>query len=260
MANAETAGLVAPELSKKELRDVCRDLTELIRKNSAVFHDAAAAEAGDLEVDLSNDGTVEAGDEGSCWSASLLLGSSGGERDGFQLWLGGIDDAVDIATLKSKGVTAMLNMAVGDCERDAAEARRKPTKYTNPALAAAEFSCSWCAEALGCEDLLYLGVDAEDSSGYAIYEDFGRTTAFLEQCEAANRSVLVHCRQGVNRSAAVCAAFLLRRKSGLSAMSVRDAVDWISQRRPDILTNTNFLRQLVVHGAGCRGTAAAVDA
>ena len=56
----------------------------------------------------------------------------------------------------------------------------------------------------------------------------------------ANRACLVHCAQGVSRSAAVCAAWLISRKS----MSLEDALNRIRHVRHEISPNLGFLASL----------------
>ncbi|CAE8660094.1 unnamed protein product, partial [Polarella glacialis] len=58
--------------------------------------------------------------EGSHWSASLLLPGSGAATTpapgpGFALWLGSADDALDLAALRHRGISAIANMALGGC-------------------------------------------------------------------------------------------------------------------------------------------------
>jgi protein-tyrosine phosphatase len=55
-----------------------------------------------------------------------------------------------------------------------------------------------------------------------------------------NKACLVHCAQGISRSAAVCAAWLLSRKK----LSLREALAAIRKARPEIRPNLGFLASL----------------
>jgi protein-tyrosine phosphatase len=55
-----------------------------------------------------------------------------------------------------------------------------------------------------------------------------------------NKACLVHCAQGISRSAAVCAAWLLSRKK----LSLQEALAAIRKARPEIRPNLGFLASL----------------
>jgi len=54
------------------------------------------------------------------------------------------------------------------------------------------------------------------------------------------RNVLVHCQQGVSRSAAIVIAYLIRKRG----MSFDSAITFVRQRRPCIKPNSGFVRCL----------------
>ena len=62
---------------------------------------------------------------------------------------------------------------------------------------------------------------------------------------AEGYGVLVHCAQGVSRSASLILAFLMRKHN----MSLKAAYQLLKQKRPVVKPNTNFLRQ--ARGAEC---------
>ncbi|CAE8613675.1 unnamed protein product, partial [Polarella glacialis] len=240
------------------------ELMAVIAKNCRVVSKARAAAA---EVPVALDDFLRGGScsEGSHWSASLLLpGTSAAKTPtpgpGFALWLGGADDALDLAALRHRGISAIVNMALAGCLEEQASMRAVASRYG--ALTTdcktwqqADFTADWYGKSLASDDFQYLAINAQDRPDFPISESFDEVEAFLRRCQAAERAVLVHCMQGINRSAAVCASFLARSQGldpelgSCEVMGVRRAVDWISQRRHGVLSNTGFLHQLVVHGA-----------
>ena len=58
--------------------------------------------------------------------------------------------------------------------------------------------------------------------------------------------ILVHCIQGLNRSAAVVVAFLMKHLKHLKQPApAREVIRVVSEKRPGILTNAAFIRRLV---------------
>lgn len=57
---------------------------------------------------------------------------------------------------------------------------------------------------------------------------------------AEGKNVLVHCKEGISRSATIIAAFLMQRNK----ISRRDAIEFISKIRPNIDPNDGFMDQL----------------
>ena len=100
-----------------------------------------------------------------------------------------------------------------------------------------------------------------DDRGYDISQHFPEVIAFVDAQISALRAqqkrikVFFHCVQGVNRSAACLCAYLLHKAhrgerraggsddaDGTSLLSLCNA---IASKRPGILNNTHFLRQLL---------------
>jgi len=68
-----------------------------------------------------------------------------------------------------------------------------------------------------------------------------RTTAFIAEALAEPRGrVLVHCVQGVSRSASVVSAYLIAARG----WSVNDAVEFVRSKRSNALPNRGFVFQL----------------
>ncbi|CAK0898088.1 unnamed protein product, partial [Prorocentrum cordatum] len=208
------------------------------RLQAVIAGHAETTPPGGAAVDLEE--FLLRGAAGSPWGASLLLpaaGSPPADGEGFALWLGSADDALDLPALHQHGVTAIVNMALGGCE----DVRR--------------FVRARYRDRLGCEKFQYLAADALDAGGYPIWRWWkgGDTVGFFWlACRPEGRAVLVHCMQGVNRSAAVAAAFMARQgpsPTGGPGLGVLGAVDWISRRRQPVLQNVGFLKQLLDHGS-----------
>lgn len=91
-------------------------------------------------------------------------------------------------------------------------------------------------------DMAYHIVDAEDSFEYDIInlhiESF---CAFLNAAEREGRRCFVHCNMGMNRSATLCCAYLIREKG----MPFTEAVHHVSSRRPVVLSNRYFRLRLL---------------
>jgi protein-tyrosine phosphatase len=91
------------------------------------------------------------------------------------------------------------------------------------------------------QSFVYLRCAVADSDGADIAQFFERTSAFIAEGMATGYSVLVHCQQGVSRSASLILAYLIRSQ----AMTLKGAYMHLRQRRPTVKPNANFLRQLI---------------
>eukprot|EP00435_Cladocopium_sp_Y103_P025327 s59_g6.t1 len=87
-----------------------------------------------------------------------------------------------------------------------------------------------------------LTVDAEDDEFYPLLEThLEAVVEFVDQQRAEKRPVLLHCFAGMNRSAALCAAYLMvKERIGLFRV-----VKLLSEKRGWILSNDGFMHQLV---------------
>eukprot|EP00667_Euglena_gracilis_P018878 EG_transcript_20126 len=132
------------------------------------------------------------------------------------LYLGGQEEAEDLPALHALGISAILNCAAAD----PALARLQPA-----------YPSEWEYRAIPAQDTeLYPLLAAHASEAFA----------FLDGVQRAGRRALVHCVAGGNRSAALVVAYLVRRGTPLLA-----AAREVHARRPIILTNPGFRRQLV---------------
>ena len=88
----------------------------------------------------------------------------------------------------------------------------------------------------------YKGINIEDSYGYDILDNhLDEFLEFMDECIGAKQKVLVHCVAGINRSATLLIAYLVLRNK----MDLVDAIRFCFNKRPIILTNVSFVKQLI---------------
>uniref|UniRef100_A0A0G4HH36 protein-tyrosine-phosphatase n=1 Tax=Chromera velia CCMP2878 TaxID=1169474 RepID=A0A0G4HH36_9ALVE len=128
------------------------------------------------------------------------------------LYLGGLLEATDLPLLEGLGISGLVNTAASCCVYEVPEGWRQ------------------------------LALDAADSPTYPLLNlHLEQTVTFLDRCRRENRRALVHCFAGINRSAALCAAYMVVREG----MDLLRALHRIRRLRGPVLTNVNFRRQLV---------------
>jgi len=141
------------------------------------------------------------------------------------IFIGNQDNAEDYDLLPALGITHVLNCA-GTRTFDLTKSRYPPK--------------------LGITGFLML--PAEDFDEFDIMQFFSDAIAFLDKAKASGGKALVHCNLGVNRSGAICAAYLMvsQRKPLLKVITEMKA------KRPVVLCNVGFRRQLLKY-ARARG-------
>ena len=151
------------------------------------------------------------------WSRAFLQPDLLPARFSKYLLLGNAELATRVPMLKRLGVTAILD--VSGSERD-------------------EELLQVYAQA----GIKHKAVAAEDNPRYNIIDKhLKEATAFLEPFVARDGVVLVHCHQGINRSAALSIAFLMLHEHWPLPELLRHAF----AQRPRLLTNLGFRKQLV---------------
>ncbi|XP_059090927.1 dual specificity protein phosphatase 3-like [Tigriopus californicus] len=149
------------------------------------------------------------------------------------LFLGDESTAMCIHILKDLGIGAVLNTAQGNMT-DWSYVNTKASYYQNTGIQ-------------------FLGIPAIDLKHYPINTHFKETCDFIESVLKKKGRVLVHCVQGISRSATVVLAFLIMRKK----LSLKEAIDVVRSKR-FIGPNEGFTEQLIelndqVHG-GAKGS------
>ncbi|GFY38208.1 dual specificity protein phosphatase 3 [Trichonephila inaurata madagascariensis] len=85
----------------------------------------------------------------------------------------------------------------------------------------------------------FLGIPAIDSMSYPIDRHFDEAIHFIREALQSGKNILVHCKQGISRSAALVLAYLIAEQR----MSAQEATRTVRQRR-EIMPNDGFLMQL----------------
>ncbi len=132
------------------------------------------------------------------------------------LYLGDYNDAENIAHLRRLGITHVLNCAAF---RTLGGSPYPPETGI----------------------LGYVEFKADDSEMYDMLQHFPRAKAFIDEAKLKGGKVLVHCAMGINRSALICAAYIIADKK----MKLLDVVKHLKSRRKIVLSNKGFRLQLV---------------
>lgn len=186
------------------------------------------------------------------------------DANGFELWLGSLDDALNLEGLRTHGISAILNTALVESQQECAPFKKRALCGRQRLIARglsidvcdeedslprdqvrtfAEFNAEWYSEVLGV-DARFCGIAADDVDGYCMSEHFAEATSFLTKMQSMGRKVLLHCIMGVNRSAALAVAYLCN-----CGVTLDIAVTTVASRRGHILSNDSFLQQLLSHFA-----------
>lgn len=270
------AAPVAPEGSTRPSLGKRQRLVDLIQLNGAIREDRRCEEIEELQRAREVKG-IEAsaapkstGSRHVGFCADLVFHE---EETGFELWLGGLDDALSLEGLCERNITGILNCAVEECRKECVPFRpreaessqvprgRRRTHARGASLAddggaavtrrnlpnevlrgLAEFNGCWYSEMMDV-DMSYYELAAADEDGYRMDDHFEEAAFFLEECRQEGRKVLVHCIMGINRSSVALVSFLC---SGIG-MDLAEAVALAAKQRGYILSNNSFLDQLVEH-------------
>lgn len=132
------------------------------------------------------------------------------------IFLGGLREAQSREALQSRGVDCVLCMAPDSC--GTSRVRDFPKCFRT------------------------LDIDAIDALHYDIFkEDVPKALEFVEQCRTNGGRVLVHCFAGMNRSATICAAWILKQQR----LPLGKVVKHLAKHRGLVLQNPRFLKGLV---------------
>jgi protein-tyrosine phosphatase len=144
------------------------------------------------------------------------------------LSLGSWRDALDGDKLKALGITHVLNVA---------------KEVPPPSERAAMESGDFCHKTIPLMDCHSQNIDVH-------FED---AFAFIQAAREQNGKVLVHCRRGISRSAAIVVGYLMCHES----YGYNEAVDFVKEKRPCISLNLAFRQVLSEYtpGVGVPGSA-----
>ena len=137
------------------------------------------------------------------------------------LYIGNMQDAHNMSLLKRLRITHVLNCAM---KTDySSESFGKESPY-DPAS--------------GIE---YLGFEAHDNEVYPIFTHYPAARNFIDQAKLSGGKVLVHCELGINRSGALCTAYLMVEEK----LTLLPALRQIKLQRRAFLCNEGFQKQLI---------------
>eukprot|EP00483_Globobulimina_turgida_P003578 UN03584 len=130
------------------------------------------------------------------------------------LWLGYAQDAPNIQLLRKYGINYILNCAASDISI-AYPSYFKVHKF-----------------------------DTDDHWQYNLIDQhLEECITFIDECEHdQDKRILVHCMAGMNRSATISVAYLLHY---FKNMNLLEAIEYTVMKRPWILSNGGFRRQLI---------------
>lgn len=86
----------------------------------------------------------------------------------------------------------------------------------------------------------YIRFILNDEEDVQISDRFHEAFAYFDEIKASNGRILVHCHQGVSRSATIVLAYLMHSKK----FSLKQSYDFVKNRRKQIMPNIGFWYQL----------------
>ena len=93
------------------------------------------------------------------------------------------------------------------------------------------------------EEFQYFPVILNDSVFEDLNRDFWNAVKFVDCAIRQKGNVLVHCRRGISRSAALCVAYLMDHRG----MNYDSAMNLVKKQRPVVNINQGFAEQLKLH-------------
>lgn len=91
------------------------------------------------------------------------------------------------------------------------------------------------------DKFIYCNVHIVDSVFETLNDEFWDAVIFTDDALKAGGKVLVHCRKGISRSAALCFAYLIRHRG----YQTDDAIKVIQKARPKVSINDGFMKQIL---------------
>lgn len=153
---------------------------------------------------------------GTCASSSTIPSNEASlifsDGQGFNLYLGGMQMAMDCQGLHAAGVGFILNV----------------TK-TVPNFFQDQFT--------------YLRVSVEDNSFEELSGWFEACRVFIETARNMHVSILVHCQYGMSRSASIVLAYIMKSQN----YTLCQSIELVKEQRPQVSPNPNFMAQLTAY-------------
>eukprot|EP00092_Neocalanus_flemingeri_P073249 GFUD01090331.1.p1 GENE.GFUD01090331.1~~GFUD01090331.1.p1 ORF type:complete len:248 (-),score=69.56 GFUD01090331.1:182-859(-) len=148
------------------------------------------------------------------------------------IYLGDETTALCTSVLKDLGVTAVLNAAQGDLEGWSV-VNTKEFYYSG-------------------KGIQFLGVQAIDLNSFPLRDYFVQAADWIDNILKGGGVVLVHCVQGISRSATLVLAFLIIKKK----MTLQQGIEMVKKKR-SIAPNEGFMQQLIelndkIHNLVCQ--------
>jgi len=137
------------------------------------------------------------------------------------IYLGGLDGALDVKTCREHNITHLVSL-LNPLEQE-------PLDY---GLKREEPDIMFVRKTVSLSDNV--------SEKKILQRNFAEITRFMHNSIKKDGVVLVHCWQGVSRSASIVCAYLMRYED----MTLREALVSIQQRRPQADPNPGFIEML----------------
>lgn len=118
--------------------------------------------------------------------------------------------------------------------------RLKITHVLNAAVGTTQYHVQSNEEIYTKAKMKYLGIEATDFINFDLRPFYEEAANFIECALKSGGSVLVHCRQGMSRSAALVLAYMMIKQRIPLEKAVR-----IVRKEREILPNEGFLQQLI---------------
>ena len=134
------------------------------------------------------------------------------------LYLGNLSDAFDVELLKKLKITGIINCAA---VKDYSAIEDNPYE-----------------EGSGITE--YVEFEALDNPSYPMLRHYKHAEQFINRVKDAGGRVLVHCELGINRSGALCVAYMMVTQD----LTLLEAVRAVKAERSVLLTNQGFVKQL----------------
>jgi len=90
-------------------------------------------------------------------------------------------------------------------------------------------------------EFTYLKLELDDTPDFEISKYFDQAIEFIAQAKDTAANILVHCQQGISRSATLTIAYLIAKEN----MNLKSALELLKLKRPIANPNNGFMEQLI---------------